>query len=448
MNSRTVIRPSPKQEQALIRTDFEIGFGGARGGGKTFAGILWLLYDIGNPALRALVIRRNADDMRDWIDRADQVYSDFGAKKAGNPPEFIFPSGAIIRTGHLRDANAYTKYVGHEYQKMLVEELNLIPTEENYLKLISSCRSTVPGLKPQVFSTFNPSDVGFYWIKRRFGIHGTPREPVITKDPRTGLTRIFIPSRLEDNKFLSVDPTYRAFLDGLPDGLREAWRDGSWDEPQISGGIYTLELEQAKREGRIGVIAFDPELLVQTVWDFGIDDDDAMAIGFFQRTSNEVRMIDYYENHNFGISHYSAYLTLLTREKNYRYGQHFAPFDVNKRELSTGLTLKQTSEALGIKFSQVPMIGVEDGIQHVRLMFPRLRVHEHNCDQALSALRNYRRKWNEQLLTWGEPIHDWSSHCADMVRYAALSEKKMMNADPEDEWYGPMPPKKVINPAI
>ena len=91
------------QTRALQRLEFEVLYGGARGGGKTDAGLAWLLYDIGNPKYRALVIRRNADDLSDWIDRARQMYQGTGAEVVGKPAIIRFPSGAIIRTGHLKD---------------------------------------------------------------------------------------------------------------------------------------------------------------------------------------------------------------------------------------------------------------------------------------------------------------------------------------------------------
>jgi hypothetical protein len=83
-----------------------------------------------------LVIRKNADDLSDWIDRASRMYAFAGVSIAYRPAILTFPSGAVIRTGHLKDDNAYSKYQGHEYHKMLVEELTQIPSEENYLKLI------------------------------------------------------------------------------------------------------------------------------------------------------------------------------------------------------------------------------------------------------------------------------------------------------------------------
>lgn len=422
----------------------EVLYGGARGGGKTDAGIMSLLYDKDHPLYRALVIRRNADDLRDWTDRAERWYLGQGFTRGGTPPEFVHKGGAKIRTGHLKDDNAYSKYQGHEYHKQLIEELTQIPREENYLKLKSSCRSTIPELRPCTIANCNPDGPGFAWVRKRFNINGVPNQPVITVDPITGLKRIFIPSRLADNPHLAKDPTYKSFLDGLPDGLREAWRDGSWEDPIIQGAYYTAEINQARREGRIKLVAHDPTLKVHTIWDLGIDD--SMSIGFVQRISTETRFIDYYQNEGFGLDHYAAKIREFGVEKKYRYGQHFAPFDIAKRELSTGQTLQQTAKTLGLNFERVPMVGVLDGINKVRLMWPRLYFNEFNCEQLVSALRNYRKVWDEKLLKYkDEPLHDWSSHGADMVRYLALIEQKLTNEDEVMEWSDPL--AEVVNPA-
>lgn len=425
----------------------EILYGGARGGGKTDAGIMSLLYNKEHPLFRALVIRRNADDLRDWSDRAERWYNTQGFTKAGNPPEFSHKKGAKIRTGHLKDASAYSKYQGHEYHNMLIEELTQIPTEENYLKLKASCRSTIAELKPCTIANCNPDGPGFAWVRKRFNITGIPNRPVETVDSVTGLKRIFIPSKLADNPHLAKDPTYKSFLDGLPDGLREAWRDGSWEDPIIQGGYYTNEISQARRENRIKLVPHDPMLKVHTVWDLGIDD--SMSVGFFQRISTETRLIDYYQNEGFGLDHYTAKLREFGIEKKYRYGFNFAPFDINKREISTGATIMQTAKGLGLNFERVPMIGVADGILKVRLMWPRLYINEPLCEQALSAFRNYRKVWDDALLKYkDEPLHDWASHGADMLRYASLVEHKMTNEDEfqlfaDDYLEG----KEVINPA-
>ncbi|MEK7578735.1 MAG: phage terminase large subunit [Patescibacteria group bacterium] len=218
-----------KQTFALRQRVFELLYGGARGGGKTEAGLVWLLIDINNPNYHGLVIRKNSNDLGDWIERSRRMYIPLGARFAGNPVEITFRSGAIIRTGHLKDENAYEKYQGHEYCRMLIEELTQIPTELDYLKLISSCRSKYPELKPRVFATTNPGGRGHAWVKKRFVDIGAPMK--VYKDELTGRGRIYIPATVDDNPALkTTDPGYIAFLAGLPDkNLRDAWRYGRWD---------------------------------------------------------------------------------------------------------------------------------------------------------------------------------------------------------------------------
>jgi hypothetical protein len=219
------------QELALRKKCFEILYGGARGGGKTDAGLAWLLKTIENPYFRGLVIRKNADDLSDWIDRANKMYARYGAKIAYRPAVITFPSGAVIKSGHLKDDQAYTKYQGHEYQRMLIEELTQIPNEKRYIELLSSCRSTVPGLDARFFGTTNPGGIGHSWVKKRFIDVAPPNTEFV--DPSTGRSRIFIPARVDDNvDLMRHDPSYVNFLEGLKgtdEMLWKAWRMGSWD---------------------------------------------------------------------------------------------------------------------------------------------------------------------------------------------------------------------------
>lgn len=235
----TIWKPFPKQEFALTRWEFEILFGGSRGPGKTDCGLVWLIgeeYEPGKPLLmhpryRALVIRKNADDLADWIDRAHRFYSGFGVDIAYKPAILRFPSGAIIRTGHLKDDQSYTKYQGQEFPRMLIEELTQIPQEKRYLQLIASCRSTIPEIKPQIFSTTNPGGVGHAWVKRRF-VDPAPPETTF-RDKTSGRARIFIPAKVDDNPILQkIDPDYVKGLDALKDTdveLWKAWRLGDWN---------------------------------------------------------------------------------------------------------------------------------------------------------------------------------------------------------------------------
>lgn len=432
--------PGP-QTEVLRREEFEVGYGGARGGGKTEAGLAWLTYDSDHPKYRALVIRKNSIDLDDWISRAEAFFKSKGAIKIGR--DIRFPKGGIIRTGHLKDDNAYMKYQGHEYQRMLIEELTQIPTKKNYQMLLASCRSTQPDLRPQVFSSFNPDGPGFFWVRDHFRIEGIPTGPILTKDEDSGLMRAFVPSKLSDNPYLNQDSQYRSFLDSLPDGLREAWRDGSWNDPIIAGAYYTKEMQQARVEGRLKLCPFDPSLPVHTVWDLGVEQN--MAVLFVQRTKTETKVVDCMSGDNVGINDYWADMQLWVTTKKYRYGKHFAPHDANQREKSTGKTIIDTAKGMGLIFTKIPQIGIGDGIQKLRLMFPRLYISGPTCEQPLNALLNYHREYDETRLEYkDQAFKDWSNHYADTFRYLAVVEDKMTNEetmtwepDPETRYQPP-----------
>lgn len=424
IKENTKWKAQPKQEIALVRPEYEIGFGGARGGGKTETGITWLGYDVKHPKFRALVLRKNATDLHDWVDRAGIFFKAEGAVQTGNPAVFTFPSGAKIFTGHIKDAKAYEKYQGHEYQRILFEELEHVVSEESYLKVLSACRSTVPDLKPQIFCTFNPGGPGHTWIKKRFKLKGIPTNPILMKDERSGRSRIFIPSRVEDNlAVMKYDPDYVKFLESLPDGLREQWRWGSWDDIQIKGAYYNLELRQARKDNKIASVPFNPEYPVFLFFDIG---NDMTSIGFFQFVGKAVHVIDYYQNDSLGMPFYIAKLAEMALEKGYKYETYYFPHDIENSEWGTGTTRVETLESLNIPFEVVPKVSHADGINAVRIVFPRVYFDQQNCPALIDALQNYHKKWDEEKLTFTDTVHNWASHPSDMFRYFAVIYKELM----------------------
>ncbi len=417
---RVIWRPLPKQEKALLRQENEILFGGSRGGGKTDTGMVWLLYWIQYERYRALVIRRNADDLRDWIDRARTMYAGTGAQFVGNPTEIKFPSGATIRTGHLKDENAYSKYQGHEYQKMLMEELTHIPRESDYESLLGSNRSTIPEIKPQVFATTNPDGPGHDWVKRRWNIPDEPGEKgIFVRDPVSSLTRVFIPSRLTDNpKLNEIDKTYELRLKSIQDDdLRNAWLNGSWADFNMKGTYYSEQVKLLKKEERYTNVPYEMSLPVHTWWDLGVGD--ATAIGFFQRVGKEWHMIDYYEAEGEGL----PFFVRVLQDKHYVYGRHYAPHDIAVRELGSGRSRLETAMELGLNFEVVKKTSLEDGIDAVRRRLNTLWVDKERCGKFLDAIAQYRKEFNEKMGVYkNKPLHDWTSHASDMLRYWAMTE--------------------------
>ncbi|TXG76604.1 hypothetical protein E6Q11_04355 [Candidatus Dojkabacteria bacterium] len=408
-------KPQPKQEYALARNEEEILFGGSRGGGKTDAGQAFMMYDIDKSYYRGLVIRRNATDLDDWIDRAKVMYA--SAKGVFVGGTFVFPSGAKIRTGHLKDDNAYSKYQGHEYHKILIEELTHIESEDDYEKLRGSCRSKYPDIKPQIFATTNPDGAGHKWVKKRWRIPDHPTKPIITVD-KNGLRRIFIPSSLDDNKKLTEnDPNYRNLLEAISDEeLKDAWLNGSWAGFGLKGAYYVKQLATAYREGRVTHVPYDLSLPVITWWDIGVGD--STTIGFFQKRGLQWCMIDFYSNEGEGLSHYVAVL----QAKGYVYSDHYAPHDIEVKEFGTGKSRKEQAQSLGLYFNVAPRLSIEDGINAVRTRFPTLWIDETKCEKFLDAIKAYQKEWDEKNgMFKDKPKHDWASHTADMLRYWAVT---------------------------
>jgi hypothetical protein len=419
-------KPYKKQELALISSAFETLYGGARGGGKSDAGIMWLLYDIDNPKYRALVIRRNATDLNDWIARAKEKYEAIGAVYIGN--EFRFPFGATIVTGHLKDDKAFTKYQGHEYHRMLIEELTQIPSEGLYMKLISSCRSTVDGLKAQVFATTNPDGVGRHWVKKRFI---TGHEPMVQfKDEISGRTRVFIPATVEDNPaIMTKDPDYVKFLDSLEPDLRAQWRYGSWDYTLIKGAIYGGEMIQANQEGRIGLYPVSTYHQVHILFDIGLND--LMVAWFFQVIDNEVRFVDLLFDHNKQWSYYAQEIRL----RGYEIGIIFTPHDGTRR---SGDTLKSFNDELRAHRFTVETIprpkSKQVVIDRTKTVFPKTTFDITRCETGITSLESYRRIYDEARAIYSdEPEHDEHSHFADSfgLIQPALEHLKSLTPKPK-----------------
>lgn len=196
-------------------------------------------------------------------------------------------------------------------------------------------------------------------------------------------------------------------------------------EASVKGAIYAREMEAAKADKRITRVPYDPMLPVDTDWDLGIGD--SMAIWFSQSTkSGEVRLIDYYEHSGEGFPHYVGML----QGKGYTYGQHWAPHDIQVRELSSGKSRLEVARSMGIRFMVTPRVQasqnteVEEGIHSARMLFPRCWFDAEKCKLGLEALMNYRRDYNQRLGEFkASPVHDWSSHGADAFRGLAVRHK-------------------------
>lgn len=191
----------------------------------------------------------------------------------------------------------------------------------------------------------------------------------------------------------------------------------------ITGAYYAPGLRQLDEDGKITSVPYDPAALVHTAWDLGVAD--STTIWFWQQFGKEIRVIDYYEAAGYGLDHYAS----LLREKRYSYGQHFAPHDIEVRELGTGRSRLEIASGLGIRFDVLPALPVKDGIDSARMLIPRCVFDAKKCALGLDALRQYREKIDEKRGISLGPLHDWSSHAADAFRYLALANERISGSE-------------------
>ena len=202
-------------------------------------------------------------------------------------------------------------------------------------------------------------------------------------------------------------------------------------EAAIKGAIYSEEISLARRQGRVKLVPYDTSLKVHTVSDLGVGPQ--FSIGFYQRVGSELHMIDYWQGSNKdGIPTAGRML----RDKPYVYGKHFLPHDAEGTEQATEKTRLKSAEELWpqAEFVIVPKLSVDAGIHKGKLMFSRLWVDEQNCATWLDAISQYKQEWDDSKGMFKEkPLHDWTSHGADVHRYAAVIEDQMTNDDYKQE---------------
>jgi hypothetical protein len=230
------ILPSISDQQALflILAEREAFYGGAAGGGKSAALLMAALRHVDQPGYAALLLRRSFPQLSQpgmliplsqrWLGpHNDAIWN-------GTRSEWSFPSGAIIRFGHVADEDAIYNYQGGAYQFVGFDELTqFTPTMYEYISFSRARRDMAleqAGVTVQIRSTANPGGVGHQWVKARF----------VDEDTRTP-GAVFIPAKVSDNPGLDV-ADYSESLSHLGEILRRQLLDGDWGA--FEGAAYPM----------------------------------------------------------------------------------------------------------------------------------------------------------------------------------------------------------------
>jgi hypothetical protein len=183
----------------------------------------------------------------------------------------------------------------------------------------------------------------------------------------------------------------------------------------VEGSYYGKLLNDLESNGHLCEIQRDDLCRTYVAWDLGMGDSTALWVA--QVTGQEIRILDYVENHGQGLDWYVNWL----RDNKWHQAEQLLPHDVEVRELGTGKSRLEVLREAGLDVRVLPRLSVDDGIQAVRRLLPRCWFNMPQVKQGLDCLRNYRRDYDEKRnVFFDKPMHDWASHGSDSFRYLAL----------------------------
>lgn len=239
----------------------EMLFGGARGGGKSDFLLGDFLQDVPQGAVwRGIIFRKSFPELEELIVRAKEMYLPLGAQYQVANKTFLFPSGATLKFRHLEVESDADMYQGHQYTWIGWDELTNWASLVAYKKLKACLRSAHNVVNKRIRASANPGGRGHHVVKEYF-IDPSPNgleliefldeytDPDTKEVIETRTTRMYIPSRVGDNKILMrSDPTYIARLReiGSPE-LVKAWLEGDWN---VITGAYFPEFSVLKHTMR------------------------------------------------------------------------------------------------------------------------------------------------------------------------------------------------------
>lgn len=225
---------NPKQIRFLESRKRYIAYGGARGGGKSWAvRAKAVLLAMRYAGIKILFLRRTYKDLeRNHVRELKPILKNI-AHYNKQEKCFYFPNGSILEMGYCDSESDVDQYQGIEYDIIFMDEATQF-TEYQYSTL-TACIRGANDFPKRMYLTCNPGNVGHEWVKRLF----VSKKYQNDENPDE---YDFIPATVFDNKvMLEKDKGYVSMLNNLPEGLRAAWRDGNWD---LLEGRYFSEFDR------------------------------------------------------------------------------------------------------------------------------------------------------------------------------------------------------------
>ena len=187
---------------------------------------------------KGILVRRTMPELDDVIRRSRELFGALGATYSESKREWTMPGGGVLRMRYLESIADAAAYQGHAYTWVGVDEAGSYP-KPDVIDLLRGCMRSAHDVRCYIRLTGNPGGPGQGWLKDRYITPAPPEVPHTDED--SGLQRIFIPSKLEDNPHINDPEAYKKRLSGAgPPHIVRAWLHGDWNSSP-EGGVLNVK---------------------------------------------------------------------------------------------------------------------------------------------------------------------------------------------------------------